>query len=64
MTRKKRLEGTVLEVGWEDNSPNTVRNYALVRVKLTSERRKDVAEKKLVEYQRLVGKKVSIFVEN
>ena len=31
---------------------------------LTSERRKDVAEKKLREYQGLVGKKVSMFMEN
>ena len=64
MARKSRLEGTVIEVGWKDNTTHTVRNYALIEVKLTSERRKDVAEKKLKEYQGLVGKRVSMFVEN
>lgn len=64
MPKKRRVVGMIVEVGWEDNTPTTVRNYAIIRVKLASERRKDVAEKKLREYQKLVGKKATIFVEN
>ena len=64
MALKTRIDGRVTEIGWEPNSPQTVRTYAIIKVKLSSERQKKVAEEKLTALQkRILGKKVVIFPE-
>ena len=62
MVKKKRVEGRVIEVGWEPNTQTTVRTYALVKIKIASTRRKDTAENQLKELRKkLLSKKVVIF---
>ena len=64
MSLKTRTTGTVIEVGWGPNSPKTVRTHALIEVKLGSSRQQQQAEQKIKALQeRLLGKKVVIFLE-
>ena len=65
MSLKTRVEGRIIEAGWEPNTSNTERVYVLVKVKLSSLRRQDLAEEQLKNLQKtLIGKKVVIFPEN
>ena len=66
MPRKTRIEGQVVEVGWEPNTSTSNKNrvYVLVKVKLTSTRQKDLAETQLKEFtEKMLKKKVVIFPE-
>ena len=63
MTLKTRIEGRVTEVGWEQHTPHTIRTHAIIRVKLSSTRRQDVANQQLKQLQKILGKKVVIFPE-
>lgn len=62
MTLKTRVEGTIIEVGWEPNTPKTQRVYAIIKVKLASLRRQDLAEEQLQKLtQKILNKKVVLF---
>lgn len=64
MSRKTRIEGQIIEVGWEPNTSSVNRVYAIVKVKLTSTKRKDLAESQLKEFtKKILMKKVVIFPE-
>lgn len=64
MTLKTRVEGRVTEVGWEHHTPTTIRTHVIIRVRLSSTRRQDVADKQLEQLRkRILGKKVVIFPE-
>ncbi len=64
MSLKSRVEGRVTEVGWEPGTPKSLRVYALIKVKLSSPRRQDTAEKQLKRLQKkILNKKIVIFPE-
>jgi len=63
MTLKTRVEGRVTEVGWERHTPTTIRTHAIIRVRLSSTRRQDVADQQLEQLRKILGKKVVIFPE-
>ena len=64
MTLKTRTVGRVTEVGWGPNSPKTVATHAIIKVNLGTSRQKEQAEQKIKALQeRILGKKVVIFLE-
>ena len=63
MTLKTRINGTVTEVGWEPNTPTTLRTYATIKIKISSTKRQDLADQQLEQLRKILGTKVVIFPE-